>query len=147
MSVVIPIRHPCPPGACVCDQEQLLADANADRRILHLTRDEEKRLLARLEAIQSYADLQHMRQRMQEQLGISMIIAPSARGVRTISGISIRLEEQRGLCRKTREAIPAAIRRCLKNNETIAFAILDAHDLLRPTQAALSEDDSSDYSR
>jgi hypothetical protein len=33
------------------------------------------------------------------------------------------------LCRKTRQSIPAAVRRCLDQHPDIAFAILDAHDL------------------
>lgn len=76
-----------------------------------------------------------MQQRMQEQLGIVLTITPSTRGVRTVRGLNIRLEEQRGLCRKTRQTIPAAIRRCLENNQALAFAIVDAHDLLAPTQS------------
>ena len=30
------IRQPCPPGACVCDREQLLQAPGADLRILNL---------------------------------------------------------------------------------------------------------------
>lgn len=136
MPAAIPfrVRHPCPPGACVCDQEAMLDDPQADLRILKLTRAEEKKLLARLEAVDSYSDLCHMQQRMHEQLGIAVTITPSARGVRTVRGLNIRVAEQRGLCRKTRQGIPAAIRKCLENNESIAFAIVDAHGLLAPTQ-------------
>ena len=32
------IRQPCPPGACVCDREQLIEAPGADLRILNLTR-------------------------------------------------------------------------------------------------------------
>jgi hypothetical protein len=35
------------------------------------------------------------------------------------------------MCRKTRSAIPAAIRRGLEKNPEIAYALLNAHDLLR----------------
>ena len=42
------IRQPCPPGACDCDREQLLQTPGADARILTLTRQEEKKLIARL---------------------------------------------------------------------------------------------------
>ena len=45
-------------------------------------------------------------------------------------GIRMRFEEQPGLCRKTRQAIPAAIRRGTKRPE-VAYALLNAHDLLR----------------
>ncbi|WP_293780718.1 hypothetical protein [uncultured Oxalicibacterium sp.] len=130
------LRQPCPPGACECDHEALRADIHGDQRILRLTREEEKKLLTHLEEMRTYQDLQRMQQRMQEQLGIVLTITPSARGVRTVRGLNIRLEEQRGLCRKTRQTIPAAIRRCLENNQAIAFALVDAHDLLAPTQEA-----------
>ncbi|MNP86014.1 hypothetical protein D3C76_1860090 [compost metagenome] len=48
-------------------------------------------------------------------------------------GIGIRLLDQPGLCRKTRQAIPAAIRRGLENHPEIAYELLNAHDLLRDT--------------
>ena len=60
------IRQPCPPGACVCDREQLLQAPGADLRILNLTRQEEKKLLDRLEDLKSLQDLEHMQQRMYE---------------------------------------------------------------------------------
>ena len=69
--------------------------------------------------------------RLYEQLGIRLRIAPGYNEVRTMRGISIELEEQPGLCRKTRQAIPAAIRRGLERNPQVAFRLLDAHDLLR----------------
>ncbi|MGB3123162.1 MAG: hypothetical protein WBB95_05095, partial [Pseudomonas sp.] len=64
------LRQPCPPGACVCEREQLLDAPGADLRILNLTRQEEKRLLERLEDVKSLQDLEHLQQRMYEQLGI-----------------------------------------------------------------------------
>lgn len=130
---LFPIRNPCPPGACICDHEGMLEDKQADLRILQLTQKEEKILLSRLENIESYAELRRMQQRMQEQLGIVLTITPSSRGVRTIRGLSIKLADQRGLCRKTRQNIPAAIRRCLEKNTALAFAIVDAHGLLAST--------------
>ena len=125
-----PIRKECPPGACVCDRDRLLADPHGDIRILRLTREEEKKLIARIETISSYADLQHLAQRMQALLGITLRITPSMREVRTVRGISIQLAERPGLCKKTRQAIPAAIRRCLDRNPDIVYALLDAHGLL-----------------
>lgn len=130
MSLPFPIRVECPPGACICDREVLLADPDGDVRILRLTREEEKRLVARIESISSFADLRHIEARMRDQLGLALKIAPGAREVRTVRGISIRVEERPGLCKKTRQAIPAAVRRCLERNPEIAYAILDAHDLL-----------------
>jgi len=125
------IRQPCPPGACVCQRELLLDDATqGDARILRLTREEEKRLIARLENISSLADLDHMRELMQAQLGITLTISTSGREVRTLRGILIRLETQPGLCKKTRQAIPAAIRRGLDRKPEIAYAILNERDLL-----------------
>ena len=110
MSASPPLRQPCPPGACVCERERLEAPG-ADRRILLLTRRKEQRLAARLEALRSLEDLEHLLRRMEEQLGIRLRIAPAFGEVRSMRGIRMRFEEQPGLCRKTRQAIPAAIRR------------------------------------
>ena len=129
-SPVIAIRQPCPPGACECERDTLLEVEGADTRILRLTREEEKTLLARIEAIATYEQLQRMIDRLHENLGVTLRITPSARGVRTIMGLNIQLEQRPGLCRKTRQTIPAAVRRCLGQHEDIVFAILDAHDLL-----------------
>ncbi|GGY78205.1 hypothetical protein ACFFTM_10680 [Pseudoduganella plicata] len=123
-------RKVCPPGACDCQLERLLDDERADRRILLLTKEEEKRLIARIEAIGSYVELMRVGQRLEEQLGVRLSIAPGPNEVRTVRGFAIELGPAPGLCRKTRQAIPAAIRRCLDNHPEIAFAILDAHDLL-----------------
>lgn len=125
-----PIRNECPPGACICGREALLGEPNADIRVLRLTREEEKKLLARIDSVSSYADLKHIEERMHAQLGIVLQVAPSMRGVRTVRGFTIQLAEQPGLCRKIRQSIPAAIRRCLERHPEIAYAILDAHDLL-----------------
>lgn len=130
MNIPFPIRKECPPGACTCGREALLDEPQSDMRILRLTREEEKRLIDRLESLSSLAELKAMEERMHAQLGIVLTITPSIHEVRTVRGISIQLEEQPGLCRKTRQAIPAAIRRCLEANPDIAYAILNAHDLL-----------------
>lgn len=125
-----PVRKECPPGACVCGRDALLNDPQGDIRILRLTREEEKRLLDRIENIASYEELQRVSRRMTEQLGIVLEIGPGAHEVRTVRGLGIRLAEQPGLCRKTRQNVPAAIRRCLEKNPDIVYAILNAHDLL-----------------
>lgn len=67
---------------------------------------------------------------MYEQLGIRLSIAPGPNEVRTMRGIGIHIEELPGLCRKTRQAIPAAIRRGLEKRPEIAYELLNAHDLL-----------------
>lgn len=125
-----PIRVPCPPGACTCQRDSLLEDPNADIRVLRLTREEEKHLLARIESLSNYPDLLRIQQLLQSQVGVELTLAPSARGVRTVRGISIQVAERPGLCRKLRQSIPAAIRRCLVARPEIAHALLDAHDLL-----------------
>ncbi|MBB3118739.1 hypothetical protein [Pseudoduganella violacea] len=125
-----PLRKECPPGACDCERERLLADPEADRRVLRLTKDEEKRLIERIEAIASHAELMRVGQRLQEQLGVSLSIAPGGNEVRTMRGFVIQLGQRPGLCRKTRQAVPAAVRRCLERHPEIAFAILNANDLL-----------------
>ncbi|MBC9252940.1 ribosomal protein S3AE [Pseudomonas alcaligenes] len=131
MTAAFPLRKECPPGLCICERERLLEQAGADLRILQLTLQEEKRLLERLENLADLADLQRMQLRMFQQLGISLQITPSLNEVRTMRGISIVVEAQPGLCRKTRQAIPTAIRRSLERHPEIAYAILNANDLLR----------------
>ncbi|MGH8383782.1 hypothetical protein [Pseudomonas sp.] len=126
MNASLPTRSPCPPGVCNCGRESL-----QDMRILLLTREEEKRLLERLENLQSLADLEHMQRKLYENLGIRLQISPSYNEVRTMRGFNIQIEELPGLCRKTRQNIPAAIRRALERQPEIAFRLLDAHDLLR----------------
>ena len=125
------IRQPCPPGACVCDREQLLQAPGADLRILNLTRQEEKKLLDRLEDLKSLQDLEHMQQRMYELLGIRVHVAPGHTEVKSMRGIQIVIDELPGMCRKTRQAIPASIRRGLEKRPEIAYRLLDAHDLFR----------------
>ena len=128
-----PIRKECPPGACVCGREDLL-DAwerdGADIRVLRLTREEEKRLIEKIESIATYEELGRVRQRLQELLGIQLNITPSVHGVSTVMGLSIKLAEQPGLCRRTHEALPAAVRRCFREHPEIVYALLNARDLL-----------------
>lgn len=62
-------RQSCPPGACICGREGLLDNPAADLRFLRLTRPEEKRLLERLENLNSLAELERIQQRLAEQLG------------------------------------------------------------------------------
>lgn len=131
MTTNAPLRSPCPPGACVCGRDPLLDTPGADLRILRLTRNEEKVLLARLEQLKDLDDLRHLQKRMYEQLGIRVEISPGFHEVRTMLGIEIEIDDLPGLCRKTRKAIPTAIRRGLNNNPAIAFELLNAHDLLR----------------
>jgi len=125
------IRQPCPPGVCVCDREQLLQAHDADLRVLNLTRQEEKKLIERLEDLKSLQDLEHMQQRMYELLGIRVHVAPGYTEVKSMRGILITLDELPGMCRKTRQAIPAAIRRGMEKRPEIAYRLLDAHDLFR----------------
>jgi hypothetical protein len=124
------LRQPCPPGACDCERERLLDSPGSDVRILLLTRNEEQRLLERLENLKSLDDLRHMQQRMYEQLGIRVEVAPGLNEVRSMRGIAITIGPLPGLCRKTRQAIPAAIRRGLERQPEIAYRLLDSYDLL-----------------
>ena len=128
-SANLAMRTECPPGTCVCERDQLLQNPDGDVRILRLTQMEEKKLIARIEKITSYDELMQVGERMQAQLGIVLSIAPGPNEVRTIRGLLIQLQEQAGLCKKIRQSIPAAIRRCLDKNPEIVYAILDAHDL------------------
>jgi hypothetical protein len=123
------IRTECPPGSCNCGRAALLEDANADARVLRLTRDEEKRLLVRLENLNNLAELHRMQERMAQQIGLQLTISPSPNEVRSLRGITILVHEQPGLCRKTRQAIPAAIKRSLELRPEIAYEILDVGGL------------------
>ena len=63
--------------------------------------------------------------RAEQQLGIRLTIAPGPNEVRTLRGITILVHEQRGLCRKTRQSIPAAIRQALERRPEISYELLD----------------------
>lgn len=123
------LREECPRGLCTCERDDLLGKPDGDVRILQLTKWQEKQLIQRIEAISSYADLKHVEARMYAQLGIVLHISPGLNEVRTVRGLNIVLAEQQGLCRKTRQTIPAAIRKCLERNPAITYAILDAEGL------------------
>ena len=131
MDLPFPIRQECPPGACDCERERLLAEPGADLRILRLTRDEEKRLIQRIEAAGSLTELRRLGGKMEELLGLVVRFAPGPNEVRTVRGIVIDVQACPGLCRKTRQTIPAAIRRCLDARPEIVYELLNEHDLLR----------------
>jgi capsid protein len=103
----------------------LLQNPDNDLRVLRLTREDEKQLLHRLENLRSYDDLKHIEARMAEQVGIQLSISISPHEVRSLRGITILVHEQPGLCRKTRQSIPAAIKRSLEQQPQIAFEILN----------------------
>lgn len=130
MTSSMALRPSCPAGVCDCGRAFLAQAPGEACRVLLLTRQEEKRLIERLEHLRDFDDLQHMQRRLREQLGIEVRIAPGANEVRSMRGIVIELTPQPGLCRRTRQAIPAAIRRGLERNPEVAFRLLDAHDLL-----------------
>lgn len=125
----MPIRTECPPGACNCGRDALLQKPDGDLRVLRLTREDEKRLLHRLENLSSLSDLHRVEERLEQQLGIRLRISTSPNVVRTLRGITILVHEQPGLCRKTRQAIPAAIKRSLEQRPEIAYEILDVDGL------------------
>ena len=131
MTAAFPIRNPCPPGTCICGRDALLDSPDADLRSLRLTLTEEKRLLERLENLQSLADLEHMQQRLYEQLGIRLQIGPKTSEVRSLRGIGIDIPERPGLCRKIRQSIPVAIRKSLEKRPEIIHRLLDSRYLFR----------------
>jgi hypothetical protein len=124
-----PIRTECPPGACVCEREQVLADPQGDLRPLRLTRQEELRLIERIERIASYDDLKHVQRLIHGHLGAELRVAPGPNEVHTVRGIVVALEDRPGLCKKVRQSVPAAIRRVLDRNPEIIYAVLDAEGL------------------
>ena len=124
-----PVRVECPPGACVCERERLLADPAGDHRPLAIDRKHEQNLVARIERVSNYQDLQHVQALIRQNVGAELRIAPGPNEVRTVRGIIVVLEEKPGLCKKVRQSVPAAVRRLLQERPEIAYAILDAHDL------------------
>ena len=120
-----PLRTECPPGACVCERDALLRASDGDMRVLLLTRTEEKRLVQRLEGIDSLADLRHMQQRLFDQLGVRLSVSPGPGEVRSLRGITLLVHEQPGLCRKTRKAIAAAVRKSMERRPEMVYALLD----------------------
>jgi hypothetical protein len=124
-----PIRKECPPGACNCGRDALLENPAGDLRVLRMTREDEKGLLHRLESLHSLSDLRHMQERMEQQIGIRLHISTGPNAVRSLRGITILVQEQPGLCRKTRQAIPAAIKRSLEQRPDIAYEILNVGGL------------------
>ena len=120
-----PLRTACPPGSCICERDQLLSEPDSDTRVLLLNRQEEKRLLQRLESLASLADLRHMQALIYKQLGIVVEVAAGPNEVRTVMGLHIEVQARPGLCRKVRASIPAAIRRGLAANEHIVYELLD----------------------
>jgi hypothetical protein len=127
--VSFPLRTECPPGACVCDRDRLLAEPDADLRPLRLTRMEEQKLIERIEGIATFEELKRLQERIRSNLGVELKIAPGPNEVRTLRGIVILLEDRPGLCKKVRQSIPAAVRKALERHPEITYAILDANDL------------------
>jgi hypothetical protein len=127
--VGFPLRTECPPGACVCERERLLAEPDADLRPLRLTRMEEQKLIERIEGIATYEELKRLQEKIRTNLGVELKITPSPNEVRTLRGIVILLEDRPGLCKKVRQSIPAAVRKALERHPQITYAILDANDL------------------
>lgn len=123
------LRIECPPGACVCARERLLADPQADLRALLLTRNEEARLVERIGRVASYAELLRVQEMIHRQLGLTLRIGPGVNEVRTVRGIVVAIDDQIGLCKKIRQSIPAAVRRVLEAHPQIIYDILDANDL------------------
>lgn len=124
-----PIRAECPPGACVCERERLLAEPGGDLRPLAIDRKQELNLIARIERIDSFEDLRHVQALIHKNIGAELRIEPGPNEVRSVRGIIIVLEEKPGLCKKLRQSVPAAVRRRLQERPEIAWAILHANDL------------------
>jgi hypothetical protein len=130
MTTSAPIRQPAHPVSVTAGATRA---GNTGSGRAHPVSDpsRRKRLIDRLENLQSLTDLEHVKRRMFEQLGIRVDIAPGFNEVRTMRGIGIQVGELPGLCRKTRASIPAAIRRAMEKRPQIAYELLNANDLLR----------------
>ena len=73
--------------------------------------------------------IRQMQQRMTDQLGLVLHIAPGNQGTQGLRGLDIQLVPIPGLCRKTRKALPEAVRRCMEHRPEIAHALLDEGSL------------------
>ena len=124
-----PIRTECPPGACVCERDRLLADPAGDYRPLAIDRKQEQMLLARIERIDSHADLRHVQALIRKNIGAELRVEPGPNEVRSVRGILIVLEERPGLCKKVRQSVAAAVRKRLSERLDIAYAVLDSGGL------------------
>ena len=71
-----PIRVECPPGACVCERGRLLAEPGADLRPLAIDRRQELNLIARIERVDTYEDLQHVQALICKNVGAELRIEP-----------------------------------------------------------------------
>lgn len=130
LATALSLRHHCPPALCNCGLADLVANPLADLRVLRLTQAEEKKLIAHIDAIDSYPQLLRVGERLQQQLGLTLQLAPGPNEVRTVRGIVVQLATHPGLCRKTRQNVAAAVRRCLERHPDICYQLLDSHDLL-----------------
>ena len=131
-SKLFPLRTECPPGACVCERDALLQSPQADTRVLLLTREEENRLVQRLERLTSLQELRHMQERMQAQLGIRLEIGTSGSEVRTLRVVTVLVLPQPGLCRKTRQALMA-------RNQQLQAEVSELRDQLAQNTLSLIE--------
>src|SRR3546814_13622491 len=64
-------------------------------------REEEKKLVARLENLASLDDLRRMQHLLHAQLGIALTVAPGLNEVRTVRGLHTEIADLPGLCSKT----------------------------------------------
>lgn len=113
----------------MCERGRLLAEPDGDLRPLRLTKLEEQRLIERIERIGDYVDLKKVQGMIKANLGTDLRIEPGPNEVKTVRGLIIVLEDRPGLCKKVRQSVPAAVRRCLERNPEIIYRLLDAHDL------------------
>lgn len=130
LATALSLRHHCPPALCNCGLADLAANPQADLRVLRLTQAEEKKLIAHIDAIDSYPQLLRVGEKLHQQLGLTLQLAPGPNEVRTVRGIVVQLAAHPGLCRKTRQNVAAAVRRCLERHPDICYQLLDSHDLL-----------------
>ena len=110
---------------------QLQEYAGNDWRILRLPPGG-KRLPERMKNLQSLGEQEKLQQRMHEQLGIRLAVAPGVNEVRSMRGIRIEIDTLPASAAKPARHYqpPSAIRRLEKHPE-IAYKLLNAHGLFR----------------
>ena len=68
---------------------------------------------------------------MEEQLGIRLRIAPAFGEVRSMRGIRMRFESSRGSAARPARRFPPPSAAASEKRPEVAYALLNAHDLLR----------------
>ena len=129
MALPRPSASPARPGACVCERERLEAPG-ADRRIL-LPDPPGRAAPGRPPGSPAaWKTTEHLR-RMEEQLGIRLRIAPAFGECAACAASACASRSSRGSAARPARRFPPPSAAALEKRPEVAYALLNAHDLLR----------------